>query len=109
MKFPIDGTQRLMRIETFISSPTVISEGTYRGTLTTAGTGDYTITFTEPFQRTPSATVAAQHATSKLYGTVVAVSTTAVRVAFFLDTGVATAPTTFHVQVIGSDASDGQI
>lgn len=106
MKFEVNGTQRAMRIEMFASSPTVISEGSSRGTLSTSGTGDYTITFAEPFGRTPTATASAQHASSKLFCTIVSISTTAVRIATFTDAGVATAPTTFCVQVIGADTSE---
>lgn len=109
MRAPVDGTQRKMRIETFSSSATALSEGFTRGTFSTAGTGDYTITFAEPFGRAPTVTANALHATLSLKCVLHTVSTTIVRLIVRNDAGTATAPTAFHVQVIGSDSADGQI
>jgi hypothetical protein len=109
MRAPIDGTQRKVRIEAFSSSATALSEGSARGTFSTAGTGDYTITFSEPFARAPVAVANALHATLSLKCVLHTVSTTIVRLIVRNDSGTATAPTAFHVQVFGSDSNDGQL
>lgn len=109
MRIPVESSQRRVRIEAFSSSATALSEGFTRGTFSTTGTGDYTITFAEPFGRAPVVVANALHATLSLKCVLHTVSTTAVRLIVRNDAGAATAPTAFHVQVIGSDSSDGQL
>jgi hypothetical protein len=109
MRAALEATQRLPRIEFFYSSATAITEGTRRGTFTDNGTGDFTFTFTDPFGRTPVAVATPMHATSKLFATVKAISTTAVRVIVHDDAGNATDPTGLTVMVVGSDSADGQV
>jgi hypothetical protein len=106
MAFSVKTAQRQPRLEAFSSTATALTEGNYRGTFSTGGTGLYTITFAEPFARTPVATANALHASSKLFCVITALSTTAVSIGVYTDAGVATAPTSFHIAVIGSDTAD---
>lgn len=107
MKFQVESNQRAPRIEAFGCSDTAITENKTGGTFTDHGTGDYTITFSRPFARTPVvAGLVALHATLKLYGKVTSLSTTAMRVAFFDEGGVARDVTSFFATLVGSDAAD---
>jgi hypothetical protein len=106
MAYSVKTEQRAPRIEAFSSSATALTEGIYRGTFSTGGTGLYTITFAEPFARVPVATANALHASSKLFCVITALSATAVSVGVYTDAGVATAPTSFHITVVGSDTAD---
>jgi hypothetical protein len=107
MQSEIVSNQRKPRIEAFICSATAITENKSGGTFTdNAGAGDFTITFTRPFARTPAVTVTPQHATSKLFSTLVSQSKTAVRFTIYTDAGVLTDPTSINVVCVGSDAED---
>ncbi len=106
MAFSVKTAQRQPRLECFSSSATALTEGNYRGTFSTGGTGIYTITFAEPFARTPVVTATALHATLSLKCVITAKSASAVTITVRNDSGTATAPTSFDVHVIGSDTAD---
>lgn len=107
MRSQVVSNQRLPRIEAFGCSDTAITENTSGGTFTDNGTGDYTITFTRPFRRTPVASAPiALHATLKLYSTLTVLSASSIRIKFFDEGGVARDVTSFSVILVGSDAVD---
>jgi hypothetical protein len=106
MSFSVKSEQRAPRIEAFSSSATALTEGIYRGTFSTGGTGIYTITFAAPFARTPVVTATAFHATLSLKCIITAKSASAVTITVRNDSGAATAPTSFDLVAIGSDVAD---
>lgn len=81
-----------------------IEEGQFAATLTDNGTGDYTITFVNPFTRIIAAVATALEG-ANLSAEVDTLSTTAVRVKFTNNSDAAV-DTKFSLFVFGSDSSD---
>ncbi len=120
MKFPVDGTQRKVRTEFFtvvpaslttggaaVSNTTVLPEGFTRATVAATAVGDYTLTYTAPFGRTPVVTFSPLSTTLSLKVVKYSSTTSAVRFQVKNDSGTLTAPTSVDVIVIGSDSTDG--
>lgn len=76
--------------------------GSGLATLTDNGTGDYTLTFRQPFARTPIVLVTPL---TKVYATVTAMSTTACTIKTFNDAGSAT-DADMSILVKGWDVTD---
>lgn len=100
--------QRLVRTLLFAvtgGGTAAIGEGKFHGTLTDNGTGDYTITFANPFSRAPIVSIAVL--TADCVHQISSVSKTAVRVKLFDATDGTTAKDgDFHLTVHGFDATD---
>lgn len=80
-------------------------EGTTDGTLTDNGTGDYTITFSQAFGRTP--VVSITPVTTGIHCEIKAISTTALQVnTFAVADGTTATDADFHVVVFGYDSAD---
>lgn len=90
------------------ATTTEMPEGFTRGVVSEAANNVYTITFTEPFQRTPTVSVTAfESGTGVSYiPNLTAVSTTAVSWRSENDASAAGAATRFHVIVVGYDTPD---
>lgn len=119
MKFQVEATQRLPRIETFrileasvtgsaTANSTVMPEGFTRGTILEAANNNYTLAFNEPFARIPVVQITCLNSTATLTAIATIVSVTAAQVVFHVegDDGVALATTGFHVTVMGYDTAD---
>jgi len=102
----IKSTQRLARQLAFKITGTgtaAINIGSFDATLTDNGTGDYTVTFSKPFARTPIAVASCQTATC--YAEIAACSSTAVQVLTKSNANSAT-DAVFYLIVQGYDAAD---
>ena len=102
----IKSTQRLPRQLAFKvtgTSTAAINIGGFDAVLTDNNTGDYTLTFTKPFARTPI--VVASCMTATCYAEVAAASSTAVQILTKSNANVAT-DAVFNVIVMGYDAAD---
>lgn len=121
MQFQAMATQRLPRIEVFrilesgvtataadSQTPTNMPEGFTRGSVVEAANNNYTLTFTTPFARAPTANVQALEAgTGVSYiCNLTATSTTAISWRVENDASTAGAATAFHVIVVGFDSVD---
>lgn len=110
MRREVESYKRKMRLENFAVDGTgtaSLGEGQYRGSLVDNGTGDYTITFTEPFSRTPTVVVGVK--TSDAIHQVSAVSKTAVTVlGFAANDGTTAKDIEFDLVVVGADVVDEQ-
>ncbi len=106
----IKGTQRLPRVLAFRVDGTgtaSILEGSFDAALTDNGTGDYTLTFTKAFARTPVVVVTPIGASGDVIATLDTISTTAVIINTWDGTDGTTAKDAdFHVLVHGWDAAD---
>lgn len=102
----IKGTKRLSRVLLFRVTGTgsaVIDEGKYDAVLTDNGTGDYTLTFNQPFSRTP--VVALGVLTTDTIAQISSVSGSAVRIKLFAaNDGTTAKDGLFHAAVYGFDA-----
>ena len=81
-----------------------ILEGSNEVTLTDNGTGDYTLTFSEPFSRVPS--VVATPVTADIYCQIATVAVSSVNIKTFNVSAQAATDADFHVMVMGFDAAD---
>jgi len=102
----IKSTQRLPRqlaLKVTGTGTAAISIGSFDASLTDNGTGDYTITFNEPFARSPVCVASCQTATC--YAEIAAASATSVQVLTKSNANVAT-DAVFHLIVQGYDAAD---
>jgi len=115
MRRKVQAAKRELRLETFKVDGTgtaAIGEGQYRATLTDNGSGDYTLTFVEPFARAPVCVASAQAAAG--VGDIIAViagapTVSAVRINLFDATDGTTAKDgIFHLIVVGADVVDEQ-
>lgn len=108
MQRPIQGTQRHNRLLAFRVTGTgtaTINESAHLAAITDNGVGDYTLTFTQPFVRTP--VVTAGVLTADCIHQISSISTTAVRVKLFDATDGTTAKDgLFHLLVLGWDSAD---
>ena len=102
----IKATQRLPRQLAFKVTGTgtvAIAIGQFDGTLVKNGTGDYTLTFSKPFARSPICVASCQTATC--YAEIAAASSTSVQVLTKSNANAAT-DAVFHLIVQGYDAAD---
>jgi len=103
----IKATQRLprqlaLKVNGVGATPS-IQIGSFDATLADNGTGDYTITFNEPFARAPICVASCQTATC--YAEIAAASSTSVQVLTKSNANTAT-DAVFHLIVQGYDAAD---
>lgn len=108
MKRDIQGSQRLPRMLAFRVTGTgtaVVDEGTTDGTLVDNGTGDYTLTFVNPFTRVPA--IAVTSLTTDVYPVIAGASATGVNVKTFqANDGTTATDGVFHALVLGWDTAD---
>lgn len=101
-------TQRLPRLLAFRVTGTgtaVIDAGNFDATLVDNGTGDYTLTFAQPFARVPIVTVTS--VTDDVVASLGTVSASAVQIQTrTVAASPAAADAVFHVIVMGYDSSD---
>lgn len=103
----IKGTQRLPRFLAFRVTGTgtaAINEGTTDAALTDNGTGDYTLTWSKPFARTP--VVVALAVTAGIQIKLHAVSSSAAQIKTFAVDGTTATDAVFHAMVLGWDSPD---
>lgn len=110
MRNIVKSYKREMRIENFKVDGTgtaSLGEGQYRGTLVDNGTGDYTITFAEPFGRVPTAVVGVM--TADTIHQISAISKTAITVkTYAANDGTTAQDADFCVHVMGAEVADEQ-
>ena len=106
----VKSSQRQPRLLAFRVTGTgtaAINEGTTDATLTDNGTGDYTLTFSKAFLRTPIVSAIPVASAGDVIMCIHTVSTTAVRIVAFDGTDGTTAKdAVFHAMVLGFDAAD---
>lgn len=103
----VKSTQRLPRQLCFKVTGTgtaAITIGSKQATLTDNGTGDYTITFLQPFARSPVAVASCQTATT--YAEIKTATATAINVLTKATADNAATDAVFHLIVQGFDAAD---
>lgn len=95
---------RLLGFRVTGTGTAAIAEGTNDAALTDNGTGDYTLTFTKPFARTP--VVSGNSITTNAYVQIGTISATAIQILTKnLDDDTAL-DASFHLHVLGFDVAD---
>jgi hypothetical protein len=118
MKSDVQSSQRRPRVETFrvvcasvdatpSNTASELTEGRFRG-LVSVASDVYTLTFTEPFARAPTAQITCEQSGTgvSFIPNIASCSTTALVWRVENDASAAASPTAFHVMVLGFDSAD---